>query len=917
MGDSPFDGAAPGSGGGAAGRGPGGPVYPAGPDLPGSPGPPSPPGPSGPPGSSGPPGQPGPTVTAAEIARIANVGRAAVSNWRRRHEDFPRPVGGTPSSPAFALLAVEEWLRANGKIAELTSEDRLWQRLRAGAATGSDLADILVAVGLALLPGGVDAARAPAPAATSAIPPAVGRASAMLISGALPRVGGLDNPEVRLLVQEAVARGGAVAAFEALHDRYVEAHGRQLITTAPEIAWLIAEIADFRGGTVLDPSCGTGGLLAAVVDRLRARPSLAPDPPAPPARASAPAPRASASAPGPRVLAQDSERALVLIAAARLALRDLERDDGRAEIGVEDSLRRDLFDDARADVIVCDPPFADRDWGHDELGSDPRWEFGLPPRGESELAWVQHCLHHVVDGGRVVMLMPAAAAARRSGRRVRAELLRRGALRAIIALPPGPRSASAAPVHLWVLRRPAPGSTRATHVLLVDAVAAAAAAAGPAPGPGAETGAATAGREAAATPMERAVRAGLAAWLAFDRGDPAGQGAFLGTGTGAGSGSGTATGTGGGAGGDVDGDGDFDQALVRRAVPVVDLLDEDVDLTPSRHLGEPPARDLGSRFLDAQGRLAALYAAAAAAMPLLAMPSLAPRSFASQSSASASAPPERLFTMTTLGELARSGALRILQVGADPAAVEAGEEPAGADEAVVRATDGVTASATDGAVARAGDEAAGGPVERPVLTVADVVAGRDATGSPRPRGPAPAAASPARGSLGWSETVTEQGDVIVPVAARRLVARVVEGRSLDEAVLGRLDTGGPSGRRPLDALGPGPRPGARVGPHLYVLRPEQTVLDPYFLAGFLGGTANARRASTISGALKLDVRRALVPRLGIAEQRRLGEAFRRLWILEGALSEIAAVGRLLVETGVAGLTAGQLTPLGEIGCAAG
>ena len=47
-------------------------------------------------------------VTAAGIARFAGVGRAAVSNWRRRHSDFPRPVGGSVSSPSFALPEVEE-----------------------------------------------------------------------------------------------------------------------------------------------------------------------------------------------------------------------------------------------------------------------------------------------------------------------------------------------------------------------------------------------------------------------------------------------------------------------------------------------------------------------------------------------------------------------------------------------------------------------------------------------------------------------------------------------------------------------------------------------------------------------------------------------------------------------------------------
>ncbi|WP_159026611.1 hypothetical protein [Streptomyces vietnamensis] len=35
-----------------------------------------------------------------QIARQAGVGRAAVVNWRRRHDDFPQPAVGTP----FILL---------------------------------------------------------------------------------------------------------------------------------------------------------------------------------------------------------------------------------------------------------------------------------------------------------------------------------------------------------------------------------------------------------------------------------------------------------------------------------------------------------------------------------------------------------------------------------------------------------------------------------------------------------------------------------------------------------------------------------------------------------------------------------------------------------------------------------------------
>ena len=55
-------------------------------------------------------------MTAAAIARLAGVGRAAVSNWRRRYPDFPRPVAGSPgsASPMFSRAEVEDWLTATG-----------------------------------------------------------------------------------------------------------------------------------------------------------------------------------------------------------------------------------------------------------------------------------------------------------------------------------------------------------------------------------------------------------------------------------------------------------------------------------------------------------------------------------------------------------------------------------------------------------------------------------------------------------------------------------------------------------------------------------------------------------------------------------------------------------------------------------
>ncbi|MDQ2873299.1 MAG: SAM-dependent methyltransferase [Actinomycetota bacterium] len=63
-------------------------------------------------------------ITAAAIARLAGVGRAAVSNWRRRYPEFPGPSGGSPTSPTFSRTEVVAWLEATGKADQLATAGR-------------------------------------------------------------------------------------------------------------------------------------------------------------------------------------------------------------------------------------------------------------------------------------------------------------------------------------------------------------------------------------------------------------------------------------------------------------------------------------------------------------------------------------------------------------------------------------------------------------------------------------------------------------------------------------------------------------------------------------------------------------------------------------------------------------------------
>lgn len=357
-----------------------------------------------------------PTVNAGDIARLAGVGRAAVSNWRRRHDDFPQPIGGTANQPLFSLRQVESWLRRYGKSYQVSLGDRVWQRLK--AAGDLRLGELVAQAGLLLTRSDTQAG----PLITKAGRAADDDDGDGVGVGA---TGGLDS-ELAELVRELGEQHGAPAAYEFLCERYLEAHSRQLSVTREDVAALMRRLVSAEGTTVLDPACGVGTLL------------LAPG---------------SAA----RVLGQELSATSAVITASRLLLRGVE-----ARVVAGDTMRHDGFAGERADAVVCDPPFNERAWGYEELTGDPRWEYGLPPRGEPELAWVQHCLTHVKPRGLVAILMPPAAASRKAGRRIRANLLRAGALRAVVALPGS---------DLWLLRRPAAGERPPSDVLILDATA--------------------------------------------------------------------------------------------------------------------------------------------------------------------------------------------------------------------------------------------------------------------------------------------------------------------------------------------------------------------------------------------------------------------------------------------------------------
>ncbi|MEO3855762.1 N-6 DNA methylase [Acrocarpospora sp. B8E8] len=604
------------------------------------------------------------TVTAAEIARLAKVERAAVSNWRRRHQDFPAPVGGTAANPLYALTEVEGWLEARGTPASIAPLDRLWQELRI-CGEESRLVDVLadVASFLSCKYLGDDLPSEPDEMLAARLPVAVARESHL--PGGPPFPDGLPPRHVPFWRRlAAVAREHpADDLFEELHSRYIDSTSRATPTTSAELTSLIATMVE-PDGSVLDPACGTGNLLWA----LAAKSDI-------------------------RVAAQEIDPALARIAAFRL---------GGADVRVGDSLRDDRFALSPGhDVVVCDPPTGIKDWGHEDLGYDPRWEFSLPPRAESELAWVQHCYAHVRPGGTAIVVMPIAAASRRSGRRIRGNLVRAGALRRIVALPPRMTSGHSLGLHLWVLTR---SGDHPSTVRMIDV-------------------------------------------SAFDR-DRLQDGL------------------------------PDDQPGVTADVPAVELLDDEVDLTPARYMKRPVHTVADDHSAALEGL-----------RPLL-----------------------RRVT----------------------GAVPAHHDRAEVAMSMVSIADLVKAEAVH------------------------VVLNRD---TPR------------------SDLRPRPGDILVP-ALDSAAPPVV----LDE---------------PLN----------QTPPDCHLLRCDRTVLDPHFVAGFLRSEANMRQAVTGTGTFRYDVRRAVIPRMPLAEQRRYGAEFRRLAKFADLLHRAVALGDDVVRLAHAGLTTGVFDPL--------
>ena len=98
-----------------------------------------------------------------------------------------------------------------------------------------------------------------------------------------------------------------------------------------------------------------------------------------------------------RIYGQEREVTTWRLARMNMAIRGIE---AKLHWNNEGTLLSDGFQGKEFDYILANPPFNLSDWkGATDIDKDIRWQFGVPPAGNANFAWLQHIVHHLAPKG--------------------------------------------------------------------------------------------------------------------------------------------------------------------------------------------------------------------------------------------------------------------------------------------------------------------------------------------------------------------------------------------------------------------------------------------------------------------------------------------------------------------------------------
>jgi type I restriction enzyme M protein len=226
--------------------------------------------------------------------------------------------------------------------------------------------------------------------------------------------------------------------------------------TPRSVVRMMIEILDpEEGESIYDPACGTGGMLLAAIDHVKRNGGD---------------PRTFFG----KIFGQEKNLTTSSVARMNLVLHGIED----FQIAREDTLRAPAFTDgvgglATFDCVIANPPFSLKEWGREVWENDPwgRAQYGLPPKGYGDYAFVQHMIASMDQrrNSRMAVVLPQGALFRKSAEgTIREALLKEDLIEAVIGLAPNLFYGTGLAGCVVILRREKPAE-RKNKVLIVDA----------------------------------------------------------------------------------------------------------------------------------------------------------------------------------------------------------------------------------------------------------------------------------------------------------------------------------------------------------------------------------------------------------------------------------------------------------------
>ncbi len=203
--------------------------------------------------------------------------------------------------------------------------------------------------------------------------------------------------------------------------------------TPKSVVALIAEMIEPFKGKIYDPCCGSGGMFVQSLKFIDSHKGNRKD---------------------ISIYGQEYTNTTYKLAKMNLAVRGISGNLGEV---AGDSFFKDQHEDLKADYIMANPPFNQKQWrGDSELVNDSRWAgFDVPPTGNANYAWIMHMISKLSENGTAGFVLANGSMSSNTGGEgaIRQKIIEKDLVDCMIALPGQLFYTTQIPVCLWFITK--------------------------------------------------------------------------------------------------------------------------------------------------------------------------------------------------------------------------------------------------------------------------------------------------------------------------------------------------------------------------------------------------------------------------------------------------------------------------------